>query len=147
MRRGGDTGMRRRGDIERIVRAIDGFLRVSVSPGLRFFLFLLTAHCSLLTALAQPGMPQPNSPLYGARPGSGPVSSGLPPVLKNVRIDQRLNEQVPLDAMFKDEQGRDVNLGQFFKGKPVVLSLVYYSCPMLCNQVLNGMLGSANSMK
>jgi len=106
------------------------------------FLLLLTAHCSLLTIHGQPGMPQPNSPLYGARPGSGPVSSGLPAVLKNVRIDQRLNEQVPLDAVFKDEQGRDVTLGQFFKGKPVVLSLVYYSCPMLCNQVLNGMLGS-----
>ncbi|PYS67559.1 MAG: SCO family protein, partial [Acidobacteria bacterium] len=43
---------------------------------------------------------------------------------------------------FKDEQGRDVRLGQFFNGKPVVLSLVYYQCPMLCNQVMNGMLGS-----
>ena len=87
-------------------------------------------------------MPQPNSPLYGARPGSGPVSTGLPSALKNVGIDQKLNEQVPLDAIFKDEQGHDVRLGQFFKGKPVVLSLVYYACPMLCNQVLNGMLGS-----
>jgi len=106
------------------------------------FCFLLTAHCSLLTAFGQPGMPQPNSPLYGARPGSGPVSSGLPTVLKKVGIDQRLNEQIPLDAVFKDEQGRDVRLRQFFNGKPVVLSLVYYTCPMLCNQVLNGMLGS-----
>ena len=101
---------------------------------------LLSAYC--LLAFGQPGMPQPNSPLYGARPGSGPVSSGLPKALKNVGIDQRLNEQIPLDAVFKDEQGRDVRLGQFFKGKPVVLSLVYYACPMLCNQVLNGMLGS-----
>jgi protein SCO1/2 len=106
------------------------------------FCFLLTAHCSLLLAFGQPGMPQPNSPLYGVRPGSGPVSSGLPTVLKKVGIDQRLNEQIPLDAVFKDEQGRDVRLGQFFNGKPVVLSLVYYTCPMLCNQVLNGMLGS-----
>ena len=101
---------------------------------------LLSAFC--LLAFAQPGMPQPNSPLYGARPGSGPVASGLPNALKNVGIDQKLNEQVPLDTVFKDEQGRDVRLGQFFKGKPVVLSLVYYTCPMLCNQVLNGMLGS-----
>jgi len=137
----GDTGTRRRGDIERILGAIDGF-RVSVSPCLRVFLFLLTAHCLLITAPAQPGMPQPNSPLYGARPGSGPVSTGLPSALKNVSIDQKLNEQVPLDAVFKDEQGHDVRLGQFFKGKPVVLSLVYYTCPMLCNQVLNGMLGA-----
>jgi protein SCO1 len=103
---------------------------------------LLTAHCSLLTAFAQPGAPQPNSPLYGAAPSLGQTSSGLPKTLKNVGIDQRLNEQVPLDAVFKDEQGREVRLGQFFNGKPVVLSLVYYACPMLCNQVLNGMLGS-----
>jgi len=141
MIRRGDTGTRRRGDIERILGAI-GFLRVSVSPCLRVFLFLLTAHCLLIAAQAQPGMPQPNSPLYGARPGSGPVSTGLPSALKNVGIDQKLNEQVPLDSVFKDEQGHDVRLGQFFKGKPVVLSLVYYTCPMLCNQVLNGMLGS-----
>ena len=87
-------------------------------------------------------MPQPSSPLYGARPESGPVSTGLPAPLKKVGIDQRLNEQIPLDAVFNDEQGRDVRLGQFFNGKPVVLSLVYYSCPMLCTQVLNGMLSS-----
>jgi len=101
---------------------------------------LPTAYC--LLAFGQPGVGQPNSPLYGARPESGPVSTGLPKVLQNVGIDQKLNEQVPLDAVFKDEQGREVRLGQFFKGKPVVLSLVYYTCPMLCNQVLNGTLGS-----
>ena len=106
------------------------------------FFLLLTAHCSLLTAQAQPGMPQPNSPLYGARPESGPVAAGLPKSLKDVGIDQKLNEQVALDAVFKDEQGNNVRLGQFFHGKPVILSLVYYSCPMLCTQVLNGMMGS-----
>ena len=63
-------------------------------------------------------------------------------MLKKVGIDQKFNEQVPLDLVFKDEQGREVRLGQFFKGKPVVLSLVYYTCPMLCNQILNGMLSS-----
>jgi protein SCO1/2 len=107
---------------------------------------LLSAVCGLmglcLVAFAQPGAPQPNSPLYGAAPVTGAVSTGLPKVMKNVGIDQRLNEQVPLDAVFKDEQGQQVRLGQFFKGKPVVLSLVYYSCPMLCNQVLNAELGS-----
>jgi len=101
---------------------------------------LLSASCLLV--FAQPGMPQPSSPLYGARPESGAVSTGLPKALKNVGIDQRLNEQAPLDAVFKDEQGQEVRLGRFFKGKPVVLSLVYYSCPMLCTQVLNGELGA-----
>ena len=112
---------------------------------------LLSASCflafvSCLPTFAQPGMPQPSSPLYGARPESGPVSTGLPKALKNVGIDQKLNEQVPLDAVFKDEQAREVRLGQFFKGKPVVLSLVYYSCPMLCTQVLNGELGAFRSV-
>jgi protein SCO1 len=105
-----------------------------------FSCVLLSASC--LLAFAQPGVPMPSSPLYGARPEAGSVSTGLPSALKKVGIDQRLNEQVPLDAVFKDEQGREVRLGDFFKGKPVVLSLVYYSCPMLCNQVLNGMLSS-----
>ena len=104
------------------------------------YCLLLTAYC--LLAHAQPGVPQPNSPLYGGGGNSGQASTGLPPVLKKVGIDQHLNEQLPLDAVFKDEQGRDVRLGQFFKGKPVILSLVYYQCPMLCNQVMNGMLGS-----
>lgn len=104
----------------------------------------VAAFCLLPTAFcfAQPGVPQPNSPLYGGGANAGQASTGLPPVLKKVGIDQHLNEQLPLDAVFKDEQGRDVRLGQFFNGKPVVLSLVYYQCPMLCNQVMNGMLGS-----
>jgi protein SCO1 len=104
------------------------------------FCLLLSAFC--LLANGQPGAPQPNSPLYGARTEGGSVSTGLPKALKSVGIDQRLNEQIPLDAVFKDEQGREVRLGQFFNGKPVVLSLVYYACPMLCNQVMNGELGS-----
>ena len=102
---------------------------------------LLLSACCLLS-FAQPGVPQPNSPLYGGSVQSGDVSTGLPPVLKKVGIDQKLNEQLPLDAVFKDEQGNAVRLGAFFKGKPLVIALVYYTCPMLCNQVMNGMLGS-----
>src|ERR1041385_663155 len=107
-------------------------------------LMMAAACCLLPTAfcLAQPGVPQPNSPLYGGGLKQGEVATGLPPALKKVGIDQKLNEQLPLDAVFKDEQGQQVRLGQFFKGKPVVIALVYYTCPMLCNQVMNGMLGS-----
>jgi len=66
-----------------------------------------------------------------------------PELLKDIRIDQKLNAQVPLDLAFVDENGKQVQLSQYFhQGKPVVLSLVYYSCPMLCTQVLNGMLNS-----
>jgi protein SCO1 len=62
-----------------------------------------------------------------------------PDLLKNVGIDQKLNQQVPLDLTFRDETGKAVRLGQYFGQKPVILSLVYFNCPMLCTQVLNGM--------
>jgi protein SCO1/2 len=63
-----------------------------------------------------------------------------PPVLKDVGIDQLLSHQVPLDLEFKDETGKTVKLGDYFNGKPVVLSLVYYDCPQLCNLTLNGLM-------
>jgi protein SCO1 len=63
-----------------------------------------------------------------------------PPGLVDVGIDQRLNEQVPLKLAFRDEQGKAVKLGDYFHdGRPVVLNLVYYQCPMLCTEVLNGL--------
>jgi protein SCO1/2 len=62
-----------------------------------------------------------------------------PAVLEDVGIDQRLNEQVPLDLVFRDESGAPVRLGTYFGSKPVILSLAYYECPMLCTLVLNGL--------
>lgn len=58
--------------------------------------------------------------------------------LERVGIDQKLNTQLPLDAVFRDEAGREVRLGQYFGKRPVVMALVYYDCPMLCTQILNG---------
>ncbi len=86
--------------------------------------------------------PGPSSPLYGARPESGPPSTGLPKALRDVALEQKLDHQLPLDLVFRDESGQEVKLGQYFGQKPVVLALVYYDCPMLCNQVLNGMVTS-----
>ena len=86
--------------------------------------------------------PGPSSPLYGARPAAGNPSSGLPKALTDVKIEQKLNQQLPLDLVFTDENGQQVKLGQYFGKKPVVLALVYYDCPMLCTQVLNGMVTS-----
>jgi protein SCO1/2 len=63
-----------------------------------------------------------------------------PTVLDSVGIDQRLGEQVPLDLVFKDELGNAVTLGQYFKDRPVILVPAYYECPMLCTQILNGLL-------
>jgi protein SCO1/2 len=70
----------------------------------------------------------------------------LPPVLRDVGFDQRLNGQVPLDLEFRDEDGRTVRLADYFDGKPVVLVLAYYRCPMLCTQVLNGLVQSMLDM-
>jgi protein SCO1/2 len=67
------------------------------------------------------------------------AGSELPPALRDVRFDQRLNEQVPLDIPLVDEAGRGVTLGDYFDDKPVILVLAYYRCPMLCTMVLNGL--------
>lgn len=86
-----------------------------------------------------------NSPLYSPRTydPSQSVTNGIPDALKKVGIQQKLKAQIPLDAVFKDESRNDVKLGDFFgKKKPVILALVYYECPMLCNEVLNGLTGS-----
>jgi protein SCO1/2 len=67
---------------------------------------------------------------------------GRPPILRNVAIQQHLDRALPLDLRFRDESGRAVRLGQYFGKRPVVLVLAYYDCPMLCTQVLNGLLSA-----
>jgi protein SCO1/2 len=70
---------------------------------------------------------------------ASPASQVGPADLSNVGIEQRLNQQVPLDLQFKDETGKTVQLGDYFKsGRPVLLNLVYYTCPMLCGEELAG---------
>jgi len=82
---------------------------------------------------------------FGPRVSAQPAGV-RPPVLKDVGIDQLLNSQVPLDLEFRDENGRAVKLAEYFKDKPVVLSLVYYDCPQLCTQVLTGLLGTLKTL-
>jgi protein SCO1 len=69
-----------------------------------------------------------------------------PNALAGVTIEQRLDTQLPLDAEFRDEYGQTVKLGRYFGKRPVVLALVYYECPMLCTQILNGMVRAARVM-
>jgi protein SCO1/2 len=78
----------------------------------------------------------------GPPPGTIVRSDETPEALKGVGIDQRLNEPLPLDATFRDESGRTVRLGDYFGKRPVVLALVYFNCPMLCTQVLNGLVSA-----
>jgi protein SCO1/2 len=69
-----------------------------------------------------------------------------PPILRGIGIDQKIGAQAPLSLPFFDEAGREVKLGQYF-GKPVILALVYYSCPSLCNMVLDGTVRAVSGLK
>jgi protein SCO1 len=67
---------------------------------------------------------------------------GRPPILQKVSLEQHLDRLLPLDLTFRDESGRAVRLGSYFGKRPVVLVLAYYDCPMLCTQVLNGLVSA-----
>jgi Uncharacterized protein SCO1/SenC/PrrC, involved in biogenesis of respiratory and photosynthetic systems len=86
-----------------------------------------------------------NSPLYSPKyydPAES-APNGMPDALQKVGIDQKLGDQMPLDAEVKNEDGKVVKLADYFNtGRPVILAFVYYECPMLCNEVLNGLTGS-----
>ncbi|MGA2094666.1 MAG: SCO family protein [Candidatus Acidiferrum sp.] len=78
-----------------------------------------------------------------AVPGAtGPAAQNLPSVLKNVGFEPPLNAHIPLDLPFRDETGQTVQLREYFRQKPVLLAFVYYGCPMLCNQLEQGVVGS-----
>ena len=68
-----------------------------------------------------------------------PVSDKPPAILNKVGIAQRLNEQLPLALTFTDDAGKQVQLASYFGKKPAILALVYYQCPMLCSEELNGL--------
>jgi len=81
--------------------------------------------------------------LCGILVALGPVPAAahtvLPPIFNDVGFDQRMNEQVPLDATFRDETGRPVRLSEYFGQRPVILVPVYYSCTTLCPILLDGL--------
>lgn len=101
----------------------------------------LAALCVPAPALAQqgPGLP-------GSVNEPGQASTVLPTQLEGVSFQQQLNSQMPLDARFRDEHGASVALGSYFGSKPVVLAFVYFECPMLCMQVLNGVAGALKAV-
>jgi len=76
-----------------------------------------------------------------------PPANMRPPGLKNVGIEQHLNDQIPSDLIFRDEAGKSVRLGDYFGGKPLILNLVYYQCPMLCGEVLSGLESALRVLK
>src|ERR1700722_1337382 len=98
--------------------------------------FLLAA----MLAATMPGLGQvaPN----GMKTMGDPAEDHLPDILNTVKIDQRLGQRLPLDTQFSDETGKPVKLGDYFGKRPVILSLVYYQCQILCMEDLNGLVGA-----
>lgn len=80
---------------------------------------------------------------FSVRAGSDPPKPMTPAeVIREVGFEQKLETQLPLDLRFSDEAGQEVALREYFGKRPVVLALVYYECPMLCNMILNGVASS-----
>jgi len=95
-----------------------------------------------LCALPLPGWGQ------GITQGTmSPPANVRPPGLKNVGIEQHLNQQIPPGLAFRDETGKSVQLGDYFGKKPMILNLVYYQCPMLCGEVLSGLESALRVLK
>ena len=96
-------------------------------------------------AVGTPGLAHAQGMGMPAPPEINPVSK-KPAILDKVGLDQKIGQQLPLDATFTDETGRAVTLGDYFGSRPVVMALAYYECPMLCTQVLNGMTGALKTL-
>ncbi len=77
---------------------------------------------------------------YGDKSEGENNGTQLPTVLQTVQVTQHLNGQLPMDASFVDETGAPVKLGQYFDGKhPAIVTTVYYNCPMLCSEEMDGL--------
>jgi protein SCO1/2 len=82
--------------------------------------------------------------LFGAQLAQG--NGSRPEALRDVGFDQRLGAQVPLDLKFRNEDGRSIQLSEYFTNKPVVLMLAYYNCPNLCPLALEGLVRSLKAL-
>jgi protein SCO1/2 len=91
--------------------------------------------CAMLLGAAAPA--QVSS--YGDKDEGLNRGDQLPTVLQRVGVEQHLNQQLPLDAQFVDDTGKTVRLGDYFGKHPAILSLVYYNCPMLCSEEMDGL--------
>lgn len=106
------------------------------------------------SAGASSTQPQPSQSFmqYGLAPAQQGTASGqtapggMPSPFQRLGFDQKVGQRVPADLVFRDETGRTVRIGDYFGKRPVVLSLVYYGCPMLCPLTLNGLTRSLKSL-
>ena len=100
------------------------------------------ALCALLCAT---GLAQVSS--YGDKETGENAGDQLPKVLQKVGVAQHLNTQLPMNAQFVDDTGKTVRLGDYFGKHPAILTLVYYNCPMLCSEEMDGLAGALEMVK
>jgi len=93
----------------------------------------------LLVVVASAAAQMSGSPTAGYKREPGMMSATLPPPLREIGFDQNLGKAIPLDTTFKDESGRTIALGDYFRKRSVVMVFAYYDCPMLCTMVINGL--------
>jgi protein SCO1/2 len=84
---------------------------------------------------------------YGDKQTGENQGDQLPQVLQRVGVTQKLNQPLPLDAQFVDDTGKTVKLGDYFGKHPAVVTLVYYTCPMLCSEEMDGLTGALEMVK
>lgn len=106
---------------------------------LRSLIFALTA-CIAGVASAQ---------LYGPPKGAIPGESRVPANMNNagVRVDQKLNDFIPMDIKFTTEKGEEVQIGSLFSERPVLMLMVFYECTGVCSQELNGLVDVVNRFR
>jgi protein SCO1/2 len=96
-------------------------------------------------ALSAPLFAQVSS--YGDKQTGENTGDQLPQVLQKVGVSQHLNQQLPLDAAFVDDTGKPVKLGDYFGKRPAIISMVYYNCPMLCSEEMDGLTSALEMVK
>jgi len=84
---------------------------------------------------------------YGDKQAGENSGDQLPTVLQKVGVEQHLNQPLPLDAQFVDDTGKTVRLGDYFGQRPAIVTLVYYNCPMLCSEELDGLAGALEMVR
>jgi len=84
---------------------------------------------------------------YGDKQMGANSGDQLPQTLQRVSVTQRLNQPLPPDAQFVDDTGKQVRLGDYFGKRPAILTLVYFDCPMLCSEELDGLAGALEMVK
>lgn len=108
----------------------------------------MTAVLAVCGAIAtMPAVTRAQVAPIGEKSMGDPAASKLPVILQKATIEQHLNRELPLGAEFRDDTGRMVHLGDYFGKRPAVLALVYYRCPMLCSEELNGLVGALEMLK